>query len=192
MRAWFLEAVRTECPEAVQDLWTAVFVPLSATLTPSDAVALLTRRTPSFADVQRGSQHRVQRAAIVRWARRWQINAPWIREQAWRTLRFWVVHPEAVGGPPPRWAPVINTDTGPRRAAARGALRPRNDRVLTWLVRLRVCRLSVEMATRATDGGGHVDADSVRVQVNRLAKTLDLAVRGRGRPRRSPSASRPS
>ena len=51
-------------------------------------MALLTRHSPHPVDMPRGSPHRQVRAQIVRWARRWRINTPWIRDEAWRTL-FW-------------------------------------------------------------------------------------------------------
>ena len=54
-----------------------------------DIVALLTRRSPHPVDMPRGSPHRQVRAQIVRWARRWHLNAPWIRDEAWRTLSWW-------------------------------------------------------------------------------------------------------
>ena len=53
-------------------------------------MALLKRRAPHPVDMHRGSLHRQVRAQIVRWARRWHINAPWIRDEGWHTLSWWV------------------------------------------------------------------------------------------------------
>ena len=52
-------------------------------------MALLTRRAPHPVDIHRGSPHRQVRAQIMRWARRWHLNAPWMRDEAWYTLFWW-------------------------------------------------------------------------------------------------------
>ena len=41
VRAWFLEAVRTWCPEVLEDLRRTVYVPLEARVGPDDAAVLL-------------------------------------------------------------------------------------------------------------------------------------------------------
>ncbi len=86
MRAWFLSTIRAECPAVLDDLWDDVFAPLAARRPPAETVALLTRRYPLPDDLPRGSVHREVRASIARWARRWRIPAPWMRDQAWRTM----------------------------------------------------------------------------------------------------------
>ena len=50
-------------------------------------------------------------------------------------------------------------------------------------MRLRVCRPAV--AARDLAAEHHVAPDTIRVEVNRLARSLDLPVRPRGRPRDS-------
>ncbi len=91
IRAALLSTIRAECPEVLEDLRDAVFNPLIYSATPrEDIVALLKRRSPHPVDKHRGSPHRQVRAQIVRWARRWHINAPGIRDEAWRTLSWWV------------------------------------------------------------------------------------------------------
>ena len=56
---------------------------------------------------------------------------------------------------------------------------------LTWLVRLRVCRPAVAAGELAAEY--HVALDTIRIEVNRLAKSLDLPVCPRGRRRDSSS-----
>ena len=90
-RAALLSTIRTECPEVLENLRAAVFTPLIYSATPrEDIVALLKRRSPHPVDMHRSSPHRQVCAQIVRWARRWHINAPWICDEAWRTLSWWV------------------------------------------------------------------------------------------------------
>ncbi len=185
VRTAFLSTIRAKCPQVLDDLWDEVFAPLAARRPPAETVALLTRRYPRPDDLPRGSVHREVRASIARWARRWHVNAPWMRDQAWRTVRFWAAYPGSVGGRPPRWAPLIDTRAASRRPTDHKVRRPRDGTTLVWLVRLRVCRPPVPIAQLAAAGiepHHHVTADTVRVAVNRLAKTLDLPVRRRGRP----------
>ena len=90
IRAALLSTIRAEWPEVLDDLRDAVFTPLIHSGTPrGDIVALLKRRAPHPVDIHRGSLHRQVRAQIVRWARRWHLNAPWICDEAWRTLSWW-------------------------------------------------------------------------------------------------------
>ena len=173
VRAWFLEAVREWCPEVLEDLRRAVYVPLEARVGRDDAARLLRSTLPVDREVEAG---------ILRWARRWRLDTVWIRDEAWRTLRFWAAHPRAARGKDDRlrWAPLINTRP---LVVAPPVRRPRNGAVLEWLVRLRVCRPAV--AARELAAEYHVDLDSIRVEVNRLARSLDLPVRPPGRPRGS-------
>ena len=91
IRAALLSTIWAEWPEVLENLRDAVFNPLIHSARPREAlVALLKRRSPHPVDIHRGSPHRQVRAQIVRWARRWHINAPWIRDEAWRTLSWWV------------------------------------------------------------------------------------------------------
>ena len=61
VRAWFLEIIRTDCPQVLDDRWTEVFLPRRAALSQTAAVTLLRQMT-----FLRGSLHRSVRAAIVR------------------------------------------------------------------------------------------------------------------------------
>ena len=65
VRAWFLEAVRTWCPEVLEDLRRTVYVPLEARVGPDDAAVLLRSSLPVDRGVETG---------ILRWARRWRLN----------------------------------------------------------------------------------------------------------------------
>ena len=138
IRAALLSTIRAECPEVLEDLRDAVFTPLIHSAMPQEAiVALLKRRSPHPVDKHRGSPHRQVRAQIVRWARRWHINAPGIRDEAWRTLSWWALDARPAGrvfG----WAPLV--DTTPRHIAppTPKLLRPRDGVALIWLVRHRV------------------------------------------------------
>ena len=112
IRAALLSTIRAECPEVLEDLRDAVFNPLIYSAMPrEDIVALLKRRSPHPVDMPRGSPHRQVRAQIVRWARRWHINAPWIRDEAWRTLSWWVrwARDSRPAGRVFGWAPLVNT-----------------------------------------------------------------------------------
>ena len=154
VRAWFLEAVREWCPEVLEDLWRAVYVPLEARVGRDDAARLLRSSLPVDREVETG---------ILRWARRWRLDTVWIRDEAWRTLRFWAAHPRDARGKDDRlrWAPLINTRP---LAVAPPVRRPRvcrNGAVLEWLVRLRVCRPAV--AARELVAEYHVDLDTIRV-----------------------------
>ena len=188
IRAALLSTIRTECPEVLDDLRDAVFTPLIYSATPrEDIVALLKRRSPHPVDMPRGSPHRQVRAQIVRWARRWHLNAPGIRDEAWRTLSWWVrwARDSRPAGRVFGWAPLVNTT--PRHIAppTPKLLRPRDDVALIWLVRHRVWPTPAslkDLANGVTDRG-HVKPHAVRVAVNRLARDLDLPVRPRGRPR---------
>ena len=149
VRAWFLEAVRTWCPEVLEDLRRTVYVPLEARVGPDDAAVLLRSSLPVDRGVETG---------ILRWARRWRLNTVWIRDEAWRTLRFWATHPRAARGAGGlRWAPLINTRS---LVGAPPVRRPRDGAVLERLVRLRVCRPAV--AERDLAAAHHVAPDTIR------------------------------
>ena len=45
-RAWFLEVIRTDCPDVLDDLWREAYAPLMLALPQSAAVALLRRQLP--------------------------------------------------------------------------------------------------------------------------------------------------
>ena len=206
-RAWFLEVIRTDCPKVLDDLWRVVYAPLMAALPQSAAVALLRRQLPRGLRFPPGFPQRCVYAGIVRWARRWNLNTPWILEQAWRTLSFWAANPELAMGTPVRstdpadhvvahrvpvrgqvlrWAPVINTDSWSGGRTSRKVRRPRDHVLFVWFVRHRVYRPPTPLAQLAAGAGAtnrNVCADTVRVGVNRVAKRLDL-VRPRGRPRK--------
>ena len=112
IRAALLSTIRTECPEVLENLRDAVFNPLIYSAMPrEDIVALLKRRSPHPVDMHRGSPHRQVRAQIVRWARRWHINAPGIRDEAWRTLSWWVrwARDSRSAGRVFGWVPLVNT-----------------------------------------------------------------------------------
>ena len=49
VRAWFLDAVREWCPEVLEDLRRAVYVPLEARVGRDEAAVLLFRRSPPCA-----------------------------------------------------------------------------------------------------------------------------------------------
>ena len=59
VRAWFLDAVRTWCPEVLEDLRRAVYVPLEARVGRDDAAVLLRSTLPNNREVETG---------ILRWA----------------------------------------------------------------------------------------------------------------------------
>ena len=173
VRYAFLEAVRTWCPEVLEDLRRTVYVPLEARVGRDAAAVLLRSPLPVDREVETG---------ILWWARRWRLDTVWIRDEAWRTLRFWAAHPRAARGKDDRlrWAPLIRTRP---LVGAPSVRRPRRRTLLTWLVRLRVCRPAV--AARDFAAEYHIELDTIRVEVNRLARSLDLPVRPRGRPRGS-------
>ena len=77
-------------------------MPLMAALPKSAAVALLRRQLPRGLRFPPGFPQRCVYAGIVRWARRWNLNTPWILEQAWRTLSFWATNPKLLFGTPVR------------------------------------------------------------------------------------------
>ena len=129
-RAWFLEVIRTDCPDVLDDLWREAYAPLMLALPQSAAVALLRRQLPQGQHFPPGFPQRCVYEGIERWAQRWNLNTSWIREQAWRTLSFWAANPKLPMGTPvrstdpadhvvahrvpvrrqvPYWAPVINT-----------------------------------------------------------------------------------
>ena len=89
IRAALLSTIKAECPEVLENLRDAVFTPLIQSMPREALVALLKRRAPHPVDMPSGSPHRQVRAQIVRWARRWHLNTPWIRAEAWRTLYWW-------------------------------------------------------------------------------------------------------
>ena len=217
VRAWFLEVIRTDCPEVLDDLWKNVFVPFRKFLSPTSVGTPLKPRGSQAEDVIRGSQHRRVFAAIFRWARRWNLNAPWICNQARRTLLFWAKYPRLVksipvrskdhaaspgpvGGQVREWGAKINAGLIPGGRTGDEVRRPRDDVHFVWFVRNRVCGPPTphkELAAGAAATNRHVDIDTVRIALNRLAPTLDLPVRPRGRPRKklsrppqSPSRSR--
>ena len=107
-----LSTIWAEWPEVLDDLRDAVFTPLIHSGTPrGDIVALLKRRAPHPVDIHRGSLHRQVRAQIVRWARRWHLNAPGIRDEAWRTLSWWArwARDSRPAGRAFGWAPLVST-----------------------------------------------------------------------------------
>ena len=181
----------------LDDLRDAVFTPLIHSMTRDDIVALLRRYSPLVHDPRRGSAHRQVRAQIVRWARRWHLNAPWIRAEAWRTLRWWArwSRDSRPAGRVFGWAWLVDVDTTARQVETPTPklLRPRDCGGLIWLVRHRVwpTPASLEELANGTTPRQHVTPPAVRVAVNRLARELDLPVRRRGRPRaaRSPAPS---
>ena len=203
-RAWLLEVIRTDCPEVLEDLWENVFVPFRNFLSPTSAGTPLKRRGSQAEDVIRGSLHRRVFAAIFRWARRWNLNAPWICDQARRTLLFWAKYPRLVKSIPIRstdpaaspgsvsgqvweWGTKINTGSRPGGRTSRKVPRPRDHVQFVWFVRHRVCRPPTPLKELAAGAGAtncRVDIDTVRIALNRLAPTLDLPVRPRGRPRK--------
>ena len=201
-----------EWPEVLVDLRDAVFTPLIHSGTPrGDIVALLKRRAPHPVDIHRGSLHRQVRAQIVRWARRWHLTAPGIRDEAWRTLSWWArwARDSRPAGRAFGWAPLVSTtprsiapiepcpprippsaplvSTTPRTIAppTPTLLRPRDCGGLIWLVRHRVwpTPASLEDLANGVTERGHVTPNAVRGAVNFLAHELDLPVRRRGRPR---------
>ena len=191
-----LSTIWAEWPEVLDDLRDAVFTPLIHSAMPQeDIVALLKRRAPHPVDIHRGSLHRQVRAQIVRWARRWYLNAPGIRDEAWRTLSWWArwARDSRPAGRAFGWAPLVDVDTTARHLAppTPKLLRPRDGVALIWLVRHRVWPTPASLEDLANDATerGYVTSQAVRVAVNRLARMLDLPVRRRGRPRaaRSPA-----
>ena len=83
--------------------------------------------------------------AFVCWARRWYLNAPWIRAEAWRTLRVWArwSGDSRPAGRAFGWAPLVDVDTTARLARlvetpTPTLRRPRDGGGLIWLVRHRV------------------------------------------------------
>ena len=124
-RAWFLEVIRTDCPKVLDDLWRVVYAPLMAALPQSAAVALLRRQLPRGLRFPPGFPQRCVYAGIVRWARRWNLNTPWILEQAWRTLSFWAANPELAMGTPVRSTdPCVLAHTGGFLSFLGGSIRP--------------------------------------------------------------------
>ena len=207
-----LSTIWAEWPEVLVDLRDAVFTPLIHSGTPrGDIVALLKRRAPHPVDIHRGSLHRQVRAQIVRWARRWHLNAPGIRDEAWRTLSWWArwARDARPAGRVFGWAPLVDTtprpiapiepcpprippsaplvSTTPRSIAppTPKLLRPRDGVALIWFVRHRVwpTPASLEDLANGVTDRGYVTPHAVRVAVNYLAHELDLPVRRRGRPR---------
>ena len=156
-RAWFLEVIRTDCPEVLDDLWTNVFVPFRNFLSPTAAGTPLRRRGSQAEDVIRGSPHRKVFAAIFRWARRWNLKTPWICDQARRTLLFWGKNPRSIVGTPVRstargaasrgsvsgqvreWGTKINVGSRPGGPTGHQVRRPRDHVHFVWFVRNRVC-----------------------------------------------------
>ena len=189
----------------------SVFTPLSLWMTRDDIVALLRRYSPRVHDPRLGSVHHQVRALIVCWARRWHLNAPWIRDEAWRTLSCWArwSGDSRPAGRVFGWAPLVDTtprpiapiepcpprippsaplvSTTPRSIAppTPKLLRPRDGEALIWLVRHRVwpTPASLEDLANGVTERGYVTPHAVRVAVNYLAHELDLPVRRRGRPR---------
>ena len=206
--AWFLEVIRTDCPDVLDDLWREAYAPLMLALPQSAAVALLRSQLPQGQHFPPGFPQRCVYEGIERWAQRWNLSTSWIREQAWRTLSFWAANPKLVMGTPvrstdpadhvvahrvpvrgqvPRWAPVINTGSRPGGRTSRKVSRPRDHAHFVWFVRNRVCHPPTpiaQLAAGAAATNSHVDIDTVRIALNRLAPTLDLPVRPRGRPRK--------
>ena len=189
IRAALLSTIKAECPEVLDDLRDAVFTPLSLWMTRDDIVALLRRYSPRVHDPRLGSAHHQVRALIVCWARRWHLNAPWIRAEAWRTLRVWArwSGDSRPAGRAFGWAPLVDVDTTARlvETPTPTLRRPRDGVALIWLVRHRVwpAPASLEDLANGVTERGHVTPHAVRVAVNDLAHELDLPIRRRGRPR---------
>ena len=118
IRAALLSTIKAECPEVLDDLRDSVFTPLSLWMTRDDIVALLRRYSPRVHDPRLGSAHHQVRALIVCWARRWHLTAPWIRAEAWRTLRVWArwSGDSRPAGRAFGWAPLVDVDTTARLA----------------------------------------------------------------------------
>ena len=189
IRAALLSTIWTECPEVLDDLRDSVFTPLSLWMTRDDIVALLRRYSPRVHDPRLGSAHHQVRAQIVCWARRWHINAPGMRDDAWRTLSWWArwARDPRPAGRAFGWAPLVDVDTTARlvETPTPTLRRPRDGVALIWLVRHRVwpAPASLEDLANGVTERGHVTPHAVRVAVNDLAHELDLPVRRRGRPR---------
>ena len=98
VRAWFLDAVRTWCPEVLEDLRRAVYVPLEARVGRDDAAVLLRSTLPNNREVETG---------ILRWARRWRLDTVLDSRRS-------LAHAAVLGGTPAR-------RSGKRRPAAMGA-----------------------------------------------------------------------
>lgn len=178
VRGWFLEVIRKECPEVLTDLRERVFDPLAASWPEPELRTFLRQRRPGAPEILRHSDYRRIRAAITRWARRWHVNTAWMRDESWRTLAFWAANPLLRL----QWAPFTDVRRQEGLATRPAVLRPRDDSTMRWLVRHRVCTPSTSVRELASSAGQHVDADSIRVEINRLAKSLELPVRRRGRP----------
>ena len=101
-----------------------------------------------------------------------------------------LAHAAVLGGTPARQLGEQATACAGRLSLTRGrwwvrrpCVGPVTVAVLERLVRLRVCRPAV--AERDLAAAHHVAPDTIRGGVNLLAKSLELPVRRRGRPRAS-------
>ena len=208
-RAWFLEVIRTDCPEVLDDLWKNVFVPFRKFLSPTSVGTPLKPRGSQAEDVIRGSQHRRVFAAIFRWARRWNLNAPWICNQARRTLLFWAKYPRLVKSIPVRstdpaaspgpvggqvweWGPVIITGSRPGRPYRRRGAATKGRRALR-VVRSKPCVRPAHAAqgTRRR-GGRHESSRRHRYGTHRVESSCSNARSPRPAPRPTPEEAQPA
>ena len=114
-----------------------------------------------------------------------------IRDQSWvrrsgrqRAARRLAVRSAARSGSGER---KINVGSRPGGPTGHQVRRPRDHVHFVWFVRNRVCHPPTpiaQLAAGAAATNSHVDIDTVRIALNRLAPTLDLLVRPRGRPRK--------
>ena len=160
IRAALLSTIKAECPEVLDDLRDSVFTPLSLWMTRDDIVALLRRYSPRVHDPRLGSAHHQVRALIVCWARRWHLTAPWIRAEAWRTLRVWARWSEdsRPAGRAFGWAPLVDVDTTARLARLVETPTPTLREITHLPPRVKIEARLVETPTpklrRPRDGGG--------------------------------------
>ena len=93
----------------------------------------------------------------------------------------------SVSGQVREWGTKINVGSRPGCPTGHQVRRPRDHVHFVWFVRNRVCHPPTpiaQLAAGAAATNSHVDIDTVRIALNRLAPTLDLLVRPRGRPRK--------
>ena len=88
--------------------------------------------------------------------------------------------PGPVSGQVREWGTKINAGLRPGGRTGDEVLRPRDDVHFVWFVRNRVCRPPTplkELVAGTAATNRHVEIDTVRIALNRLAPTLDLPVR---------------